>query len=137
MGGPSAEVRRAQIKAEQTGNFWIGRRYHVHRTWFWGYVRRPRDPWSKAKLVVFNQNTKLAPDTLPQDGPPGARFAYDNNYEYRLWGRFTGETVYEPNSNQFLPEFQLTNYELLDRNPGWLFAPSDHYDPHRLTLQRR
>ena len=75
-----------------------------------------------------------APDNLPQDGPTDARYAFDHNYEYRIWGSYTGETVYEPNSNQFLPEFLLKNYELLKTNPGWLFHPNDHYDPHRLTL---
>lgn len=135
MGGPSPQIRKAQIAAEQTGPFYIGRRYHVNRTWFWGYLRKPRQSWSRAQLVVFNQSSKRAPDTLPQDGPPGARYAYDNNYEYRIWGRYTGNDVYEPNSNQFLPEFLLTNYQVIDRNPGWIFSPQDHYDPHRLTLQ--
>lgn len=135
MGGPSEELRAAKIAGEQTGPYFIGRRYHVHRTWFWGYLRRPREPWSKARLVVFNQSQKRAPDSYPQVGPPGQHYAFDQNFEYRIWGRFTGKTVYEPNSNQFLPEFLLTDYALLDSNPGWLFHPSDHYDQFRLTLR--
>lgn len=135
MGGPTRDERRADIAGEQTGDFYIGRRYHVNRTWWWGYLRRPREPWSKGRLVVFNQNIKRSPDNLPQNGPSGERHAYDQNYEYRIWGEFTGEDVYEPNSNQFLPEFRLTDYEVLNRNPGWLFYPSDHYDPYRLTLK--
>ncbi len=135
MGGPDKEERKETIATEQTGDFYIGRRYHVNRTWWWGYLRRPRQPWSKAQLVVFNQNVKRAPDNLPQSGPSGAHYAYDNNYEYRIWGSFTGEDVYEPNSNQFLPEFRLTDYQLIDSDPGWLFHPSDHYDPLRLTLE--
>lgn len=135
MGGPSVAVRKSQIDSEQTGNFYIGRRYHVNRTWFWGYLRKPSQSWSRGKLVVFNQSQKRAADNLPQDGPPGAHYSYDNNYEYRIWGHYTGKEVYEPNSNQFLPEFKLTNYELLKQDPGWIFAPSDHYDPHRLTLR--
>lgn len=134
MGGPSKEARQAAIETEQGGDFYIGRRYHVNRTWWWGYLRRPGQSWSKARLVVFNQNAMRAPDNLPQGGPSDARYAYDNNYEYRIWGSFTGEDVYEPNSNQFLPEFRLTNYELIASDPGWLFHPRDHYDPHRLTL---
>lgn len=135
MGGPSEAQREAQIAAEQTGPYYIGRRYHVNRTWWWGYLRRPGQPWSKAKLVVFNQNEKRSPDNLPQDGPEGARYSYDHNFEYRIWGNYTGEEVYEPNSNQFLPEFKLTNVELLNRNPGWIFHPTDHYDPYRMTLR--
>lgn len=134
MGGPSEEYRNELIATEQTGNFFIGRRYHVYRTWWWGYLRKPREPWTEAKLVVFNQSRKKAPDHFPEEGPPGARHAFDNNYEYRIWGHFTGKTVLEPNSNQFLPEFMLTNYQLLKRDPGWLFSPSDHYDRLRMTL---
>jgi hypothetical protein len=134
MGGPSMEMRNAQVAGEETGPFFIGRRYHVHRTWFWGYLRRPREPWSKATLVVFNQTRRRAPDNLSQAGPPGTRYAYDNNYQYRIWGQYPGELVYEPNSNQVLPEFLLTDYQLVDSNPGWLFHPGDHYDPHRLSL---
>ena len=134
MGGPGKDQRKATIATEQTGEFYIGRRYHVNRTWWWGYLRQPGEPWSKAQLVVFKQDLRRAPDNLPQGGPRGARYAYDHNYEYRIWGSFTGEDVYEPNSNQFLPEFQLTDYELIDSDPGWIFHPSDHYDPHRLTL---
>lgn len=135
MGGPTVAVRKSQIAAEETGDFYIGRRYHVNRTWFWGYLRKPRQSWSSGKLVVFNQTQQRAADNLPQNGPPGARYAYDNNYEYRIWGHYTGDEVYEPNSNQFLPEFKLTRYELIQRDPGWIFHPNDHYDPYRLTLQ--
>lgn len=135
MGGPTREQRKVSIASEETGDFYIGRRYHVNRTWWWGYLRRPREPWSRARLVVFNQGVRRSPDNLPQTGPAGERYAYDHNYEYRIWGDFTGEEVYEPNSNQFLPEFRLREYELLTRDGGWLFYPSDHYDPYRLTLK--
>ena len=135
MGGPSIAVRKAQIGAEETGDFYIGRRYYVKRTWFWGYLRKPGQSWSRANLVVFNQNQTRTVDNLPQNGPPGAHHAYDHNYEYRIWGHYTGQDVYEPNSNLFLPEFKLANYELLKRTPGWLFHPNDHYNPLRLTLK--
>ncbi len=134
MGGPPPEFRAAEIATEPTGDFHYGRRYFVKRTRFWGYLRRPREPWSSARLVVFNESRKRSPDRLPEDGPPGRRYGYDANYEYRITGYYTGETVYDPNSNQFLPEFMLTGYKLLDANPGWLFSPSDHYDPIRFTL---
>jgi hypothetical protein len=134
MGGPTPEERNAQIASEQTGDFFYGRRYHVQKTRFWGYVRKPRQPWSRARLVIFLEDRKLAPDRLPEAGPPGQRYAFDNNFEYRLRGYFTGEERYEPNSNQFLPAFMLTGYEVVDRNPGWLFSPGDRYDPLRVTL---
>jgi hypothetical protein len=137
MGGPAKEVREAKISSEPTGDFYYGRRYFVYKTRFWGYLRKPREPWSRAKLVVFNESRKTNPDRLPELGPPGQRYAFDQNYEYRIRGHYTGREVYEPNSNQFLPEFMLTGYELVDRSPGWLFRPDDRYDPMRISLYPR
>lgn len=137
MGGPDPEVRQAAIASEPTGDFFYGRRYYVEKTRFWGYVRKPRQPWSRAQLVMMREDRKTVPDRLPETGPPGERFGFDHNYEYRLRGYFTGRDAYDPNSNQFLPEFMLTGYELLDRDPGWLFTPQDRYDPRRLTLTPR
>lgn len=137
MGGPTSEERELAIAGEPQGNFFIGRRYHIEKTRFWGYVRKPRQPWNRAQLVMMREDRKTQPDRLPEDGPPGQRFGYDNNTEYRLRGDFTGRDVYDPNSNQFLPEFLLTGYEVIDRNPGWLFTPQDRYDPRRITLTPR
>lgn len=134
MGGPTAEERQAQIASEATGDFYYGRRYHVYKTRFWGYLREPRKPWSSAKLVIFNEKYGNQPDRLSEIAAPSERYGYDNNYEYRIKGYFTGETAYEINSNQFLPEFMLTGFERLEKNPGWLFSPNDHYDPARITL---
>jgi hypothetical protein len=137
LGGPTVEERNASIAAEATGDFYYGRRYYVEKTRFWGYVRQPRQPWNRAKLVMIREDKKRAPDRLPEDGPAGQRYAYDNNYEYRIRGSYTGREAYDPNSNQFLPEFMLTSYELLDKQPGWLFRPDDRYDPKRITMLPR
>ena len=135
MGGPTAEERSAQISSEQTGDFYYGRRYYVKKTRFWGYLRKPRQSASNAKLVIFKEDRKRNPDRLSESGSPA--YGYDNNYEYRIRGNYTGEEAYDPNSNQFLPVFMLTGYEAVNRNPGWLFSPSDHYDPFRVTLVPR
>ncbi|MEI6653785.1 MAG: hypothetical protein WCP45_03380 [Verrucomicrobiota bacterium] len=137
MGGPTEAARDAKIASEPTGDFYYGRRYFVEKTRFWGYVRQPRQPWSRAKLVIFKEQKKTNPDRLPEDGPEGQRYAFDNNYEYRLRGHFTGREDYEPNSNQFLKEFMLTGYEVVDPNPGWLFRSNDHYERLRITLYPR
>lgn len=137
MGGPTVDERRAAIATEPTGSFYYGRRYYVEKTRFWGYLRKPRQPWSRARLVIFREDKMLNPDRLPEEGPPGRRYGYDNNFEYRIEGFFTGEERYDPNSNQFLPEFMLTGYELLNRQPGWLFRPDDRYDPVRVSLSPR
>jgi hypothetical protein len=137
LGGPSVEVRDAAIASEASGDFYYGRRYFVEKTRFWGYLRQPRQPWSRAKLVMMREDMKHTPDRLSESGPPGQSYAFDNNYEYRIRGRYTGRQVYDPNSNQFLPEFMLTGYELQDRQPGWLFRPDDRYDRFRVTMVPR
>jgi len=137
LGGPSVEERAAQIASEPTGDYYYGRRYFVEKTRFWGYLREPRQSASRAKLVMMREDKKQAPDRLPENGPPGRRYAYDNNYEYRIKGYYTGNEAYDPNSNQFLPEFMLTGYELVETRPGWLFSPSDRYDRVRVTMKPR
>lgn len=137
LGGPTVEERNAKIASEPTGDFFYGRRYFVEKTRFWGYLRQPRQSWSRAKLVVMNEDRKHAPDRLPENGPDGQRYTFDNNTEYRIRGNYTGQQVYDPNSNQFLPEFMLTGYEVLDRQPGWLFRPDDRYDRNRITMTPR
>jgi hypothetical protein len=104
-----------KIAAEPSGDYFIGRRYYKPDFKFWGYVRRPGQPWSSSVLVMLNEKEKLAPDREE------LRFGYDNNYEYKLWGYFTGEKVYEPASNSVYPEFVLKNYELLSTNPAPIF----------------
>jgi len=104
---------------------------------FGARVGSPLQSWDRSKLVIFREDKKRSPDRLPENGPPGQRYGFDQNHEYRLEGYFTGREAYDPNSNQFLPEFMLTGYETVSRNPGWLFRPDDSYDPHRITLYSR
>ncbi|MFY7817304.1 MAG: hypothetical protein ACOVRB_02960 [Akkermansiaceae bacterium] len=137
MGGPSISERTAQISAEPKGNFYYGRRYFVQKTRFWGYLRKPGQSANKSQLVVMEESHKLCPDRLPENGPDGQSYGFDQNYEYRIWGHFTGRKVYDVNSNQFLPEFQLRDYQLIHRQPGWLFSPRDQYDPKRINLLPR
>ena len=66
-------------------------------------------------MVVLNENEKLQPDREQQNT------GSDNNYEYKLYGVFTGQTVYEPASNGFYPEFLLKKYELVSTNPPPIF----------------
>jgi hypothetical protein len=137
MGGPTAEQRQMEIANEPTGNFYYGRRYYVEKTRFWGYLREPRQSADKAKLVIFSEHKKKCPDRLPEDSLTDARYGFDNNYEYRIYGRYTGRQGYDPNSNQILPIFELTDYEVVNTNPGWLFSPNDHYHRLRFTLYPR
>ncbi len=137
MGGPTAEERRAQIASEPTGDFYYGRRYYIEKTRFWGYLRKPRQQYGNGKLVVFREDRMKSPDRFSEGGSSGQRYAFDNNYEYKIRGNYTGKEVYDPNSNQFLPEFMLTGYEVVNRNPGWIFRPDDRYDRYRVTVYPR
>jgi len=113
----AAKLAMAQRYAAETpGNYFIGRRYYKPDFKFWGYVRRPGQPWSESQLVMLNEKQKLAPDRERLD------FGSDNNYEYKLYGYFSGDKVYEPASNTIYPEFVLTNYELISTNPPPIFS---------------
>ena len=48
-----------RIQAEPPGNYFIGRRYYKRDFHFWGYIRRPGQPWSTAQLVMLNENEKI------------------------------------------------------------------------------
>jgi hypothetical protein len=120
----------SRIQAEPPGDYFIGRRYFKGSVFkFWGYVRKPGQPWKTAQLVVFNEKEKLSPDR------ERLSFGSDNNYEYRLYGTFSGQTVYEPASNGFYPEFILKKYELISTNPPPIFK-SQYNDRARAALKR-
>ena len=116
-------AQRQAILQEPPGEYFIGRRYYNPNYKFWGYVRKPGQPWREAQLVMLNEKLKLAPDRADN------HLGEDDNCQYRLFGRFTGDTVYEPASNHVYPEFQLTGYELVDRNPPSIFAPNAELPP--------
>jgi hypothetical protein len=104
-----------RIAAEPPGDYYVGRRYYKPVYKFWGYVRRPGQPWSSAQMVMLNEKQKLAPDR------ERLSFGSDNNYEYKLFGYFSGDKVYEPASNTVYPEFILKSYEVISTNPSPIF----------------
>lgn len=123
--------RNAQIAQEAPGTYYIGRRWFTDGTRFWGYLRKPGQPWSESKLVIMNESIIKQPDRVPEVGA-GRVHGYDHNYEYRIWGSFTGVTVYDPNSNFRIPEFRLSKFEVINMNPGFVFWPGEQYSPRRL-----
>jgi hypothetical protein len=126
-------TRRLAIASEPRGDWFIGRRYFIDRTQFWGYLRRPGQSWDDSKLVMMNESRKRTPDRLPEmPGGDGAARGYDHNREYRIWGHFTGKKIYDPNSDLFLPEFMLTNWEVQSESPGWIFHPKEKMDGEHL-----
>jgi len=117
------------IKNETPGDYFIGRRYYKVDYKFWGFVRSPQQPWSTSKLVMMNEQKKLAPDR--QLGILGS----DHGYEYKLYGYFSGDTVYEPASNAFYPEFVLTNYQLISTTPPPILYIPGSNDPTRRIIE--
>jgi len=118
----------ASIAQEPPGDYYIGRRFYKEDYKFWGYVRSPGQPWTTAKLVMLNENQKLAPDRAIN------KIGSDNNYEYKLIGNFSGETVYEPASNGFYPEFVLKDYTLQKISPAPIFRNPSDTDPSRRVI---
>lgn len=127
-------ARNAEIAREPKGNYFIGRRYHVPATRFWGYLRSPGQTWRTAQLVIMDESSCKTPDRLPEyTGTP--RYTYDNNYEYKVYGKYTGKYGYEPNSNLKLPIFKPTGFVETNTDPGWLFKPSEEYNTKAVTLR--
>lgn len=134
--------RATKIKNEPSGDYFIGRRYYVYRMRFWGYLRKPGQEWKDSSLVVMDERSKSVPDRLPEisEGEEESfgmdpsklkavkRFGFDHNYEYKIDGKFSGSKVYDPNSNMFIPEFILTDYQLINADPGWLISPAEIYN---------
>jgi hypothetical protein len=120
--GPIAAMNAA-IPGEQPGDYFIGRRMYKQDYKMWGWVREPGKPWKTAKLVMMNEQVKLAPDR------EAGKLGSDNNAEYRLVGSFTGQLVYEPASDQFYPEFLLKGYELKASAPARIYSTKRQEDP--------
>ena len=95
------------IRNELPGDYFIGRRYYKQDYKFWGWVRRPGQPWGTAKLVMMNEQTKLAPDR--EQGKLGS----DNNTEYKLVGELSDEPVYEPTISAHATTIALPSIALI------------------------
>ena len=104
------------IPNEPPGDYWIGRRFYKEQLGFWGYIRRPQQPWDQAKLIMMNENEKFAFDR--EQGKIGM----DDNYEYKFYGHITPTKIYEPSTNDWYDEFQLQGYEIRDTNPPSIFG---------------
>jgi hypothetical protein len=63
-----------------------------------GLIRQPRTALSSASFLP-RRETLAPPDRRAN------KAGFDNNFEYRLQGYFSGQTVCEPVSNSFYPEF--------------------------------
>jgi hypothetical protein len=135
--GPGLAARNAAILAEPRGEWFIGRRYFTNKVRYWGYLRRPGQLWDDAKLVVMDERRgSRQPDRLPENPAGGGQaHGYDHNYEYRIWGHFTGRVCYDPNSDRELPLFAASRFEVINPNPGFLFKPGERYSPNYIPAR--
>jgi hypothetical protein len=106
-----------QIAAEPVGDFYIGRRVYAPPFAIWGYVRSPRQSWKTAKLVILNEKYQFAPDRVRN------QVGSDNGSEYRLYGYFSGDQIYDASAGRFCPEFVLKRAELISPNPDPIWSP--------------
>lgn len=127
-------AREAEIARETPGDYYIGRRYYVPNTRFWGYVRKAGQSWRDARLVMMDESLVHTPDRGWEPPHPKATYSGDNNCEYVISGKFTGEDAYDPGSNQVLPVFRPSAFTLRDKDPGFLFKPSEQYHVAYVTL---
>ncbi|MFI3243483.1 MAG: hypothetical protein R3Y56_04450 [Akkermansia sp.] len=127
-------LREQAIAQEPAGDYFIGRRYYVPTTRFWGYLRRPGQSWSTAQLVIMDEHKAACPDRGLEPPLAHATFGSDANVEYVITGKYLDAKAYEPNSNQVLPVFQASSYQLRDAKPGFLFSPSEEYSSTYVSL---
>lgn len=130
-------AREAEIAAETPGAHYIGRRYYLPGTRFWGYLRKPGQSWRTAQLVIMDEQLARTPDRGLEPPVKGAVFGRDKNVEYYVYGSYTGEKAYDPSTDQVLPIFQAREYKVRNPKPGFLFIPSEQYSPSFVTLVPR
>ncbi|MGB8463342.1 MAG: hypothetical protein WCE49_00210 [Terrimicrobiaceae bacterium] len=128
-GAASRAAMNETIRKEPPGNYFVGRRMYKVDYKVWGWVREPGKPWSTAKLVMLNEQRVLAPDRARN------KIGSDNDSEYRLTGYFSGDTVYEPASNGFYPEFILLGAEVKSTNPPNIYQLERQKNPNARILQ--
>lgn len=120
---PAKAAMNEAIKAEVPGDYFVGRRMYKKDYKVWGWVRQPGQNWKTAKLVMLNEQKLLAPDRAKN------QIGSDNNYEYTLKGYYSGETVYEPASDRFYPEFVVTGFDVRSTNPPIIYTTKRQNDP--------
>ena len=128
-------LREKEIAAETRGDYYVGRRYHIPYTRFWGYLRRPGESWRTAKLVMMDERTVRCPDRGPEEPLPNPTVGKDANVEYTITGAYTGAKAYDPSTDQALDLFRPTSFSVRNATPGFLFTPSEKYSVDYVTIR--
>jgi hypothetical protein len=114
----------ASIANEKPENYYVGRRFYKVDYHMWGWVKKPGERWKQAQLVMLNEQKTLAPCRAER------QIGSDNDYEYFLYGFYSGDKVYEPASDHFYPEFVLTKAVLVDKAAPLIYPDSRWKDPN-------
>jgi len=61
---------------------------------------------------MMNESIVTVPDRFSENGTGDKHYNFDQNYEYKITGSYTGRKVYDPNTDLFLPEFKPTSFKL-------------------------
>lgn len=83
----------------------------------------------------MDESVTLCPDRGSEPPARNAVFGTDNNVEYIVTGKYTGEDAYDPSTDQALPVFKATSYRVRERKPGFLFVPSERYSKDVVSLR--
>lgn len=106
---PSPPVQKGDL----TGPVYIGHRVVIEKYAGWGWIRKESDSWRKGRWVALQEE-------LGEIEAPGRYTRHpesDQDVQYRLFGEFTDDTVYEPNIDVFIPVFALKGFELIGPAP--------------------
>ncbi len=106
---PNPNLTRYPPRSASSDEF-IGHRFVEEKGQGWGWVKRPRDDWRRARWVAFKENPQgaMAPGRarLPKSTD-------DHNTRYRLWGSFLDRKVYDPKTDELLDVFVIDGWELI------------------------
>jgi len=75
----------------------------------WGWVRKSGDDWADATWIALQETPGLA--VAPHRKLVKADA--DENWEYKLWGKFASYKAYDPRLDEQLPVFVLSGYEVI------------------------
>ena len=129
IGTVSRAAMNEAIRQEAPGNYFIGRRmYKLDTKCGAGYASRVNH--GKQHVSSCSTSNVRWPPTAAR-----GKIGSDNNYEYRISGYFSGDTVYEPASNGFYPEFVLLGAEVRSTNPPNIYQEKRQSDPKVRVLQ--
>ncbi|MBX7157900.1 MAG: hypothetical protein K1X66_05905 [Verrucomicrobiae bacterium] len=103
------DITAAELNANPP-EYWLGQRVYYTNLQVWGWVKRPEESWDDARLVLLKEDKCLAPHRSL-----GNRTA-DQNFQYRLYGRYWQHKGYEPVMNKLLDVFELEHYESLGQH---------------------